>query len=265
MHISGKAVLLTGATGGLGRAIAQALAARGGKLVLSARNAAALGELSGSLAGGGHTTVVGDLAEEGAALELVEAAGDVDILVANAGLPASGRLETFSQEEIVRALRVNLEAPMRMTRELLPQFQQRGNGHFVFISSISGFVANPRMSVYSATKFGLRGFALSLREDLRASGVGVSVITPGMIREAGMFADSGAAPVLGLGTGTPAQVAGAVVRAIERDKAEISVAPLRQRALTRLLMLAPEVISRLGAPGVTRSMEAIAEGQADKR
>ncbi|HEU4360900.1 MAG TPA: SDR family NAD(P)-dependent oxidoreductase [Mycobacterium sp.] len=265
MDIGGKTALLTGATGGLGRAIATALAARGARLVLSARNADVLEELAGSLPGSGHTTAVGDLAEDGAALELLTTAGDVDVLVANAALPASGRLDGFSQLEIGRALRVNLEAPVRMTRELLPGWQQRGSGHFVYISSIAGFAANPRMSLYAATKFGLRGFALSLREDLRASGVGVSVITPGMIRDAGMFADSGAAPLFGLGTGTSEQVANAVVRAIEQNRAEICVAPLRQRVLSRLAMLTPELLGRMAGARVTQSMEAIAAGQADNR
>lgn len=265
MDITGKTVLLTGATGGLGRAIAKALAERGARLVLSSRKPGALNELAGSLTGSGHKTVVCDLAVDGASLTLLEQAGDVDILVANAALPASGRLEAFSQDELGRALRVNLESPVRITRELLPHWQQRGSGHFVFISSIAGFAANARMSLYAATKFGLRGFALSLREDLRGSGVGVSVITPGIIREAGMFADSGAAPLFGLGTGTPGQVGDAVVRAIECNKAEICVAPRRQRAVTRLMMLAPESLSRLAGSGVVQSMEAIAAGQADKR
>jgi short-subunit dehydrogenase len=144
-----------------------------------------------SLPGGGHTTLVSDLAEDGAALALLDQAGDIDVLVANAALPASGQLEGFSQDQIGRALRVNLEAPVRLTRELLPRWQERGSGHFVFISSISGFASTPRASLYAATKFGLRGFALNLREDLRGSGIGVSVITPGAIRDAGMFADSG--------------------------------------------------------------------------
>lgn len=265
VHISGKSALLTGATGGLGRAIAKSLAARGARLVLSSRQGEALAELAESLAGDGHTTVVCDLAEQGAAVQLLQQAGDIDVLVANAALPASGRLEGFSQEEIGRAVRVNLESPVRMTRDLLPRWQQRNSGHFVFVSSIAGFAANARMSLYAATKFGLRGFALALREDLRATGVGVSVITPGIIRGAGMFADSGAAPLFGLGTGTPEQVGNAVVRAIERDKAEICVAPLRQRAVTRLMMLAPELLGRMGGTAVTQSMEAIAAGQADKR
>ncbi len=265
MRLEGKTVLLTGATGGLGRAIAVALADRGAALVLSSRKAEELGELVAVLPRAEHRAVVSDLAEEAGALRLLEDAGDIDALVANAGLPASGRLDGFSQEEIGRALRVNLESPVRMARELLPGWQQRGSGHFVFVSSISGFVATPRASLYAATKFGLRGFALNLREDLRGSGIGVSVITPGAIREAGMFADSGADPPPGVGTGTPQQVASAVVRAIERDKSEISVAPMRQRALARFAMFAPELSGRVVGGAATKAADEIAQGQANKR
>ena len=265
MDLGGRTALLTGATGGLGRAIATALAARGARLILSSRKAEELVRLARSLPGGGHTTLVSDLAEQGAALALLEQAGDIDVLVANAALPASGRLEGFSQDEIGHALHVNLESPVRMTRELLPRWQERGSGHFVFVSSISGFASTPRASLYAATKFGLRGFALNLREDLRGSGVGVSVITPGVIREAGMFADSGAAPPPALGAGTPQQVGNAVVRAIEGDKSEISVAPIRQRALARFAMLAPEIFGRLTGSAATKAADAIASGQTDKR
>jgi short-subunit dehydrogenase len=265
VRLEGKTVLLTGATGGLGRAMAAALAGRGARLVLSSRKAEELDELVTNLPGEGHRAIVSDLAEEGAALALLEDAGDVDVLVANAGLPASGRLDGFSQEEIGRALRVNLESPVRMTRELLPEWERRGSGHFVFVSSISGFVSTPRASLYASTKFGLRGFALNLREDLRPTGIGVSVITPGAIREAGMFADSGAKAPPGVGTGTPQQVASAVVRAIERDKSEISVAPVRQRALARFAMLAPELSGRAVAGAATRAADEIAQGQSNKR
>jgi short-subunit dehydrogenase len=265
MDLRDRTVLLTGATGGLGRAIASAVAARGARLILSSRKAEELVKLARSLPGDGHTTLVSDLADEGAALAMLDQAGDIDVLVANAALPASGQLTGFSQDQIGRALRVNLEAPVRMTRELLPHWQQRGSGHFVFISSISGFVSTPRASLYAATKFGLRGFALNLREDLRGSGVGVSVITPGAIRDAGMFADSGAPPPPGIGTGTPEQVGNAVVRAIERDKSEISVAPRRQRALARFAMMAPEISARLGGSTAIKAADAVAHGQADKR
>jgi short-subunit dehydrogenase len=265
VEIGGKTVLLTGATGGLGRAIAAALAERGGRLVLSSRKADELATLADSLPGEGHRVAVADLALAGAAERLVADVGEVDILVANAGLPASGRLEGFSQEEIERALRVNLESPVRMARELFPPMVERGTGHLVFMSSISGKAATARASLYAATKFGLRGFAFCLRDDLRGTGVGVSVISPGAIRAAGMFADSGAKPPPGLGTGSPEQVAAAVVKAIEHDRGEITVAPLRQRALSRIAINAPELSGRVAGRAAAKVADEIAAGQTDKR
>jgi short-subunit dehydrogenase len=265
MEIGGKTALLTGATGGLGRAIAEALAARGGRLVLSSRKADELVALSESLPGEGHRVAVADLALEGAAERLIEDAGDVDILVANAGLPASGRLEGFTQGQIERAIRVNLEAPVKMARELFPPMVDRGAGHLVFMSSISGKAATARASLYAATKFGLRGFAFCLRDDLRGTGVGVSVISPGTIREAGMFADSKAKPPPGLGTGSPEQVSKAVVRAIKHNKGEITVAPLRQRVLSRFAINAPEISGRVAGGLAAKVADEIAAGQTEKR
>jgi short-subunit dehydrogenase len=265
VELRGKTTLLTGATGGLGRAIAEALAQRGATLILSSRKPEELADLGKALPGEGHRTVVADLAVEGAALQLLEAAGDVDVFVANAGLPASGRLDSFTQEQLERALRVNLESPVRMARELIPRMLERGSGHMVFMSSVSGKAATARASVYAATKFGLRGFAFCLRDDLRGTGVGVSVISPGSIRDAGMFADSGAKPPPGVGMGTPEQVAAGVVRAIERDRREITVAPLRQRVLTRIAVNAPELSSRVAGGLATRVADEIARGQTHKR
>ena len=127
----------------------------------------------------------------------------VDILVANAGLPGAGWLAEFSAEEVKRALRVNLEAPMLLARALFPEMLERGSGHLVFVSSLSGKSASPRTSVYNATKFGLRGFALGLRTDLAPRGIGVSLVSPGFVRDAGMFADAGAKTPPLMGTTTP--------------------------------------------------------------
>jgi short-subunit dehydrogenase len=266
VELRGKTALLTGATGGLGRAIAAALAARGASVVASSRKPDQLADLVAALPGGGHREIVADLAEEGEALRLLREAGDVDALVANAGLPASGPLDGFSQEEIGRALRVNLESPVRMARELFPRLVERGQGHLVFVSSISGQAATPNASLYAATKFGLRGFALCLREDLRGTGVGVSVVSPGAVRDAGMFADSGAKPPPGLGTATPEQVSGAVVAAIERNRrGELTVAPLRQRALGKVGMLLPEVSGRVAGRKAAEVAAEIARGQTEKR
>jgi short-subunit dehydrogenase len=142
----------------------------------------------------------------------------------------------------------------------------RRRGHMVFVSSLAGKAASGGGSVYSATKFGLRGFALALREDLRPHGVGVSVILPGFIREAGMFHDSGAKLPAFIGTKRPEDVARGVADAIERDRAEVDIAPLALRAGATLAGLAPGPTSavqrRLGGDRVAADL---ARGQADKR
>jgi short-subunit dehydrogenase len=265
MELTGKTVLLTGATGGLGRAIAKALADRGARLIVSSRKPQELEELVASLSGSGHRTIVSDLAEAGAAMALLADAGPIDVLVANAALPASGKLDSFTAEQVHRALRVNLEVPVQMTRELIPAFTARGSGHFVYISSISGKAATARASLYAATKFGLRGFALCLRDDLRPAGIGVSVVSPGAISGAGMFADSGAAAPPLIGTGKPEQVGAAVVSAIERNRGEVTVAPLRQKVLAQFAANVPEVASRLAGNVAAKAADEIAAGQTDKR
>jgi short-subunit dehydrogenase len=267
MELSGRTALLTGATGGLGRAIAQALAGRGAQLLLSGRSPEALERLATELPGEGHRVLAADLAVPGVAEKLSAMAGEVDVLVANAGLPGAGWLSDFSPEQVTRALRVNLEAPMLMARALFPAMVERGSGHLVFVSSLSGKVASPRTSIYNATKFGLRGFALGLRADLAPKGVGVSLVSPGFVRDAGMFADSGAKPPPGMGTARPEQVGAATVRAIERDKVEIAVAPLPQRAMSHFGLVSPAIAIRAqsGAAG-QRAAKAVADGHpADKR
>jgi short-subunit dehydrogenase len=207
-----------------------------------------------------------DLAERTAVAQLAERAGAVDVLIANAALPASGPIDDFSADEIDRALDVNLRAPIQLARALLPGMVARGNGHVVFVSSLSGKVASVGSSLYSATKFGLRGFASGLREDLHGSGVGVTVVYPGFVSDAGMFAEAGVSLPKGVGTRSPEQVAAAVVTGIERDKAEIDVAPLSLRAGTFLSSLAPVTAARLQRRlGSARLSHAIAEGQKPKR
>jgi short-subunit dehydrogenase len=266
MRLDGRIALLTGASGGLGGAIARALAARGATVLLSARRVAELEALAEEIGG---RALPADLASSGAtsAVEaLVAAAGHVDVLVSNAGLPGSGELDSLSPAEIDRVIDVNLRAPMQLARLLAPSMRARRTGHLLFVSSLSDKAAGPHSSVYSATKFGLRGFALALRQDLAPDGVGVSLVSPGFVRDAGLFADSGAALPRGVGTSSPAEVAAAVVRAIERDKAAIDVAPLGMRAGARIAVVAPvtaaAVQKRLGSFAIAR---AIAAGQRDKR
>ena len=268
MELQGKRVLLSGATGGLGRAIAEALAAEGAHLVLSSRKEEELRELARSLPGGDdrHSVLVADLSKDGAAEKLVRDAGDLDVLVANAGLPGTGKIEQESKSELTTTLRVNLEAPMLMAREVIPQLVEKGEGQIVFIGSLNAKAATPFTSVYCATKFGLRGFALALREDLHPEGVGVSNIMPGFIREAGMFAESGAKPPAGFGTTPPEQVGRAVVTAIRRDRGELAPATRRLRVATGIAHRHPGLAARVqrrgGADQIARSLH---EGHVRKR
>ena len=260
--VSGN-VLITGATGGIGHAIARALGARGAQLTLSGRRADALEPLAREL--GGRATVC-DLSDREATARLARDAGDVDVLIANAALPATGELSEFSQEQVDRTLEVNLRAPIALAKALSPGMIQRRRGHMVFISSLSGKSANPSSSLYSATKFGLRGFALSLREDLRRDGVGVSVVLPGFIRDAGMFAEANVELPWGVGTRTPDDVAAGVIAAIEHNRPEVEVAPLSLRLGASFATVAPglsaTVARWLGSERVSRDM---AEGQRHKR
>ncbi|MGI8632760.1 MAG: SDR family NAD(P)-dependent oxidoreductase [Solirubrobacterales bacterium] len=265
MDLQGARVLLTGATGGLGRAIAEAVAARGGTLILSGRTLADLEALADELPGD-HEAQEADLAEPGAAAELCGRAGIVDVLVANAGLPGSGLIADFSAEQIERALRVNLEAPVQMTRELLPPMQERASGHLVYVASLSGKIATARTSLYNATKFGLRGFALGTREDLRGSGVGASIVSPGFIRDAGMFADGGGQVPGYVGTSSPEEVGAGVVEAVTDNVGEIVVAPRQLRVAAQLGLVAPEPIGKVAAKlGAADMGDEMSSAQQDKR
>jgi uncharacterized protein len=263
MEISGRTVLLTGATGGIGHAIARALHGEGANLVLTGRRTDVLEPLAAET--GAKSSAV-DLADRGAVDRLIEESADVDVLVANAALPASGDIFSFSAEEIDRALDVNLRVPILLARRLGERMADRGAGHIVFISSLAGKSGQARSSVYSATKFGLRGFAQGLRGDLEARNVGVSAVFPGFIRDAGMFAESGTKLPPGVGTSTPEQVANAVVRAIQRNDFEVDVAPFSVRAMATFAGIAPGVSAKMAKRmGGDKIGEQLESGQLNKR
>jgi short-subunit dehydrogenase len=155
---------------------------------------------------------------------------------------------------------------MQLARALAPTMIERGSGQLVFMSSVSGKIALGGGSIYSATKFGLRGFAGALRDELHGSGVGVTLITPGFVSEAGLFADSGVKLPGYVRMVSPQQVADAVVHGIERDRGEIDVAPFPMRVSAWLAAVAPQTVAavarRLGSAEVAERM---AEGQRAKR
>jgi len=263
--LDGARALVTGATGGIGDAIARALHARGAHVLVSGRRKEVLDSLVADL-GDRAEALPADLCSADDVRSLVDRAGRVDVLVANAALPGSGRLDSYSPDEIDRALDVNLRAPMQLARALAPAMVERGSGHVVFISSLSDKVANAHASIYNATKFGMRGFGFALADELRDTGVGVTTVFPGFIADAGMFAEAKVELPPGVGTRTPDQVAQAVIKGIEKNRAEIDVAPVGLRLGGWLFGASPSLVS-----AVTRKLggqkvgAALGEGQRDKR
>ena len=141
-------------------------------------------------------------------------------------------------------LEVNLRAPIMLARLLVPGMIERGRGQLVFVASFAGKVPSAgESSIYTATKFGLRGFAHVLRAQLKRKGVGVSLVTPGPVRDAGMFARGGGKTPPFVSPSSPEDVGKAVVRAIERNAAEIDVASLGLRVISKVGALAPATVA----------------------
>lgn len=238
MRIAGETVLLTGATGGIGQALARRLVSAGADLIVTGRGRDTLRAMEDTT---GARAVAADLSDPDQVLRLAEQSAAARILVANAAVPASGDLLEYTAEQIDRALTVNLRSVILLARAMAPAMAHAGRGHLAFVGSMSGKAALPQSSLYTATKFGLRGFAHALRQDLRPLGVGVSLIQPGLVRDAGMFFRTGAPIPPGTGTVSPDQVAEAVLRAIEHDRAEINVAPIQLRLSCALATQFPAV------------------------
>ena len=254
MKISGSKVLLTGASGGLGQAIGRSLSAAGARLIVTGRNVALLDEVAAAT---GAEVVVADLCDRADGEALAARADEVDILVANAGTGADVLLADESPGNIDRVLDTNLRAPMHLAVAFAQRRLELGRpGHIVFIGSLSGLAATPTTRLYNATKFGLRGFALSLREDLHGTGVGVSIVEPGFIRDAGMFVDSKTELPRGVRTKSPDDVARGVITAIEQDRGEVFVAPVELRLSATLATVAPALSSRIQRSIDTAGMKA---------
>jgi short-subunit dehydrogenase len=261
--VGGTVCLVTGASGGIGQAIARELHRQGAQVIVTGRRKDVLEGLGKDLRA---RVIPADLTVPNDVARLSDDAGPVDVLVLNAALPASGPLLDFTDAEIDRALMVNLRAPILLARRVGERMAARGSGQIIFVSSLQGKIAGGGSALYCATKFALRGFSLALREDLREHHVGVTTIFPGFIRDAGMFAEAGIPLPGGLGTRPPKSVADAVVRAVHDNPAEIDVASVEQRAAAALAALSPSLMMwgqrKLGGATVAR---AVAEAQRHKR
>lgn len=254
MDPRGVRVLVTGATGGLGHAIAASLATLGAELVLSGRKADVLDELAQRL---DAEAIVADLCDRSDLERVADAARGCDILVANAGIGKDSAVDAVTTEDIDTQIDVNLRAPVILATAFAQAHLRAGtSGQIVMIGSLSGLAASPETRLYNATKFGLRGYTLALRQDLADHGIGVTHVAPGFIRDAGMFHNGSIELPKGTRTKTPGDVAAGVLRAIQKNPAEVFVSPLELRLGATLATVAPglsaRVQSRLDAAGRQR-------------
>ena len=252
MELTGSRILLTGASGGLGQAIARRLARYGAQLTLTARNRPTLDSLADETRG---TVVEADLAKRGDVQRLAKQIGDFDVVIANAGVGGDADGTELNVKAIDGAMDVNLRAPMVLSGAFAQAcIAQSRPGQIVLIGSLSGLAPTPNTCLYNATKFGLRGFGLSLRQDLEDHGVGVTMVEPGFIRDAGMFANNDIELPKGVRTKSPADVAKAVEKAIRTNPAELFVAPTELRLAVTLATVAPALSEAIQRRAGTKEM-----------
>jgi short-subunit dehydrogenase len=179
---SGTRVLVTGASRGIGEALVRALAARGCTLGLVSRSEEELEELAGSLPGDGHQVLPADVGDADSVRTAIESFGELDVLVANAGVANYRNFQDLPLEKAEQMTRVNWLGTIYSVDAALPGMLERRRGHVVIVSSGAGFRAFPQASVYGATKAAQRAFADALRHELADTGVSVTTVFPGEIR-----------------------------------------------------------------------------------
>lgn len=242
--------MLTGASGGIGRVIATALAAQGADIALVAYPGLGLSEMQTELSATGTRVraFVHDLrlpAERDEAIRsTIDALGGIDILINNAGVELSSVFHELPATRLEDILKVNLEAPMFLTWATIPEMLKHGGGHIVNISSLAGKSGPGFQEPYAATKAALVAFTFSLRATYARQGIKASVICPGFV-DAGIYGriveETGIrAPAL-LGTSKPELVADAVIRAIKKNLPEVIVNPYPVRPLFALTALFPRI------------------------
>lgn len=247
MRLDDAVCLVTGASSGIGAATARRLAGSGARVLLAGRDPDRVRAAAGQVGG---TALVADLSTARGVRALAERAlaeaGRVDVVVNNAGVGWAGWFDTMPTEDVAALVALNLTAPLLLTRLLLPGMRERGRGHVVMVSSIAGCVGVAREAVYAATKAGLNTFCDSLRDELGGTGVGVSVVVPGVVdtpffaRRGTPYQRSRPRPI------APDRVAAAVLAAVEGGQA-VRYAPSWLRLPVRVHGALPGVFRLLAA------------------
>jgi short-subunit dehydrogenase len=230
MNLANKRILLTGATGGIGQLVAQLLAKKGAVLALVGRDIEKLTALQANIhAGGGKAFCVeADLGKENAAQAVASSAlqqlGGIDILINNAGVLDFIAFEDQSEARIAQMIHTNVTALIQLTRAVIPTFQAKNQGHFVFVGSVFGSLGFPHFATYCATKFAVHGFSQALRRELVDSNIGVTYIAPRGIKTPMNYANTVAMwEKSGNKMDAPETVAEVIVKAIESEKQEVFI------------------------------------------
>jgi short-subunit dehydrogenase len=260
----GKNAILTGASQGIGRHIAVALAREGINLLLVARNHENLEATAGMLKGHGIEVEVAsaDITDpdqrRNIPLRARNLFDQIDILVNNAGIEDLYPFSLQDPDLIEATYQTNLLAPVALSREILPWMLERGSGHIINIASLAGKLGMPFASVYASSKAGLIEWSISTHAELLDTGVKVSVICPGFVGETGMFARKHSKAPASLGLSKPEAVADAVVEALKTGKPEIIVNPRPVRPLMALRAISPGamlcIVKRLGLIGFLKAL-----------
>jgi short-subunit dehydrogenase len=242
-NLRGATVLITGAAGALGTATARELARRGVKLALADRDAAGLDRLAGELRAQGTTvaTFPVDMLDDAQLAALPDQVerdlSPVDIFISGAGLEINACLHTVTTEEIDVQLGLHLRSPMLLSAALVPRMRERGRGHIMIISSMSGKIPQPAKAPYAAAKAGSIAFTHALRRELAGTGVTASVVAPGVVTGAGQAhraMEGSSADPTKVGGVTVEQCVEAILDALTHRRAEITVTGKPTGALSAL-------------------------------
>jgi len=262
MKIQGAKILITGGGSGIGFALAQVLAADGASLALVGRNREKLERACSAIAaqGGRAAPLVFDLAQPTGHAQLIadakQALGGLDILVNNAGVADFCEFSAQTPEAISAAVAANLAAPLLLTRAALPDMLRARRGQIVNMGSGFGSIGFPHFAVYSATKFGIRGFSEALRRELADSGIAVTYVAPrGTLTDLNSSAWMRVAKQTKIAMDTPEAVAAFIAQAIARDAKEAKFgAP--EKIFAKLNGLLPRLLDQALA-GQTRIARAV--------
>lgn len=233
MKVEGSNVLVTGASSGIGAALAPMLAEQGATVGIVARREDRLQEILDRCRehAPGSRMWAHDLDDVDGSVRLAEEAwdalGHLDVVVHNAAVPSRRLIEELSVEELEKTFRVNFFSPVRMTMALLPRMLERDSGMFVNVSSLGGRLGIVHEAAYCATKFALCGFSESMHMDLMGTGVDVRLVIPGPIDTEIWESPETGPPVFDGDKEPPDTVAAAIIGAIEGDAFEVYSPDLR--------------------------------------